>query len=150
MRVRWRFVLPIIGLLLFTGVTYDSLRMNREVKNESGRYFWWSSIRLDSNPSSRRPSTPCKNEGADCTEEPIYLWVDAGWLTKLLLLSALPALLIAKAIVDGLGRLGISEVATFMFFTPLLIAMWFYFVGRLLDRWVDRRLRRPATVLANR
>ena len=32
MRIRWRLLLPVIGLVLFSGVSYDSLRVNREAK----------------------------------------------------------------------------------------------------------------------
>jgi len=150
MRIRWRFLLPIIGLLLFAGVTYDSLRVNREAKNTTGRYFWWSNIRLDSDPLNTQPSAPCKAGNADCASwDQAYIWVDPGWLTKLLVLSAFPAFLVEALILGGLRRLGISEVTTFMISMPLLIAAWYYFTGRLLDRWINRLSRRPQSSLEN-
>ena len=144
MRIRWRLLLPVIGLVLFGGVSYDSLRVNREAKNATGRYFWWSSIRLDSDPLNRQPSTPCKERSADCVSwDPVYIWVDPGWLTKSLILSAFPAFLVGAIIVNGLKRLGISEVTTFMISMPLIIVGWYYLTGRLLDRWTNKRPRQP-------
>jgi hypothetical protein len=60
MRKRWRVVLPVIGIILFSVVSYHSLRVDRETPS---RYFWWSSIRLDSDPSNRRNwgAVPCQD-----------------------------------------------------------------------------------------
>jgi hypothetical protein len=150
MRIRWRFALPIVGLLLFAGVTYNSLRVNREAKSATGRYFWWSSIHLDSDPLNRQPSTPCKAASLDCANwGPGYISVDPGWLTKLLAFSAFPAFLIEAIILGGLRRLGINEVTTFMVSMPVLIAAWYYFAGRLLDRWVKKLSRQPHPSMGN-
>ena len=46
------------------------------------------------------------------------------------------------AIVHGLGRLGVSEIASFMLTIPVFIALWFYSVGWLLDRWRYKRVGR--------
>lgn len=144
MRIRWRFLLPIIGLLLFAGVTYNSVRFNREAERTTARYFWWSSIRLDSDPLNRQPSTPCKDGKTGCVSwDPVYIWVDPGWLTKSLILSAFPAFLIGAMIVGGLRRLGISEISTFMISMPLLIVGWYYLVGRLVDHWANKLSRQP-------
>jgi hypothetical protein len=34
-----------------------------------------------------------------------------------------------------LGRLGVSEIISFHIAMPLLITGWFYFLGRVIDRW---------------
>lgn len=53
MRMRWRMILPLFGLILFTLVSYHSFFV-RPIKG-SGRYQWWSGIRLDSDPLEKRP-----------------------------------------------------------------------------------------------
>jgi hypothetical protein len=143
MRARWRILLPVIGLLLFAGVSHDSVRMNREVKD--GRYYWWSSIRLDSDPLNRHAATNnCKTDAAGCLG-PIYTWVDPGWLTKSLMLSSFPAFLIAEMAVRALGCVGVNEVTTFMISMPPLLVAWYYLLGWL----IDRRCRRSFNAAAN-
>jgi hypothetical protein len=123
MRVRWRVVLPTVGLLLFAGLTYDSVRTNREVNNSAGRYFWWLTLRLDSEPGSSQLSTSCNGANADCANwDAAYLWVDIGWLARTLIFSAFPAFLVGGTIVGGFRRLGVSEIISFMISMPLLIA----------------------------
>jgi hypothetical protein len=141
MRTHCRFVLPIIGLFLFAGVTYDSLHMNHEVKDD--RYFWWSSIRLNSDPLNRRPANnACKVENGGCLG-PVYIWVDPGWLTKSLMLSACPTFLVSAIAVGALARLGVNEITTFMISMPPLIVAWYYFLGWLVDRWRNKPRPQP-------
>ena len=78
MQKRWRMVLPTVGIILFSVVSYHSLRVDRETPS---RYFWWSSIRLDSDPSNRRNwgAIPCQDGKEDCWELRAK-WVDPGLL----------------------------------------------------------------------
>ena len=55
------------------------------------------------------------------------------------MVSALPAFIIGGLAVSGLGRLGVSQVSSFMFVMPALIFVWYYFVGWLLDGWIRKR-----------
>lgn len=137
---RWRIVLPIVGLSLFIAVTYNSLRMNREVQGTPNRYFWWSSIRLDSDPLNRHPKgpIPCKNGEENCVTWDL-MWVDPSLLAQLLMLSALPAFMVGGEVVRGLARLGVNELWCFAIVMPLLVLAWFYFVGWLIERWVHKR-----------
>ena len=138
MRKRWRIVLPVIGLALFSAETYHSLRFNREMNQ--GKYFWWSSFRLNSDPLNRQPkrSTPCKNGEKNCWQLQ-EMWVDPGLLAQFQIWSAFPAFVTGGLAVVGLGRLGISQVLTFMFLMPVLIVIWYYCAGWVLDRWLSRR-----------
>jgi len=43
----------------------------------------------------------------------------------------------------GLGRLGVSQVLTFMVLMPVLIFVWYYFIGWLLERGI-RRWQKPS------
>ena len=143
MRIRWRVALPLFGLMLFAFGTYASFGPGR-IPDRTGRYFWWSSLRLDSDPLNRHfrsvTGAPCKDSTENClATDPIYVWVDPGWLAKCLILSALPAFLVGAGIVRSLARVGVSEVTSFMISMPLLIFAWFYFVGWLLDRWRQKR-----------
>jgi hypothetical protein len=57
------------------------------------------------------------------------------------MLSALPAFVVGGFTVGGLGKLGISQVSSFMLLMPVLIFGWYYFVGWLLDRWSHKHHR---------
>jgi hypothetical protein len=144
MRKRWRIVLPVIGLALFSAETYHSLRLHPEMNQ--GKYFWWSSFRLDSDPHNRVPkrTATCKSGEENCWDLQ-YILIDPAFLTKFQVLSAFPAFIVGWLAVGGLGRLGISEVSSFMFLMPVLIVAWYYFAGWLLDRWRSKRTRQSAT-----
>ncbi len=139
--MRWRLALPIFGLILFGGVTRSSIRLNREIQRIPYRYFWWSSTRLDSDPLNMHAlaTEPCKDGAEKCAGwTPQFIWISPGRFAKSLMLSAFPAFVFGAAIVHGLGRLGISEVSSFMVLMPLLIFAWYYFVGWLVDRWINK------------
>ena len=143
---RWRFVLLLWGMTLFTALKYHAIRVNHENhRHHASRYFWWGAARLDSDPMNRHPlkeatARPCTEDAGDCVQwDPEYIWVTPGLMDKGLVFSALPAFLVGLAIVRGLAHLGVSEVATFMVAMPLCIALWFYSVGWLFDR---RRYKR--------
>jgi hypothetical protein len=148
MRMRWRPTLCLWGLVLFGLLTYASIQGNREMSHgRHGRYFWWGSVRLDSDPLDKHPTLePCtQGQDGDCACDPLYIWVEPGLLEKALVLSALPAFLLVRAVVFGLARLGVNELASFMFTMPVLTLVWFYGVGWLLDRWQHKRsLRRSS------
>jgi hypothetical protein len=142
MRVRWRFVLPVLGLLAFCGESYLSLRMNREFGMTPRRYYWWSSIRLDSNPLNKNtkiPAAPCKSDEEDCGWEPAHIWIDPGYLTKSLMLIALPAFALCAITVGGFARLGVNEVWSFFVSMPVFTVAWFYFVGWIMEWLLKRR-----------
>jgi len=146
MKFRWRALLPLYGLLLFGVGTYASIRVNRDLPNDDGRYFWWSALRLDTDPlnrhSSSRTSIPYANNTENCAAlEPLGTWVDPGLLAKCFVLTTLPAWLANVAIVYRLARLGVSELTSFFVSMPLLTLVWFYFVGWSFDRWQSKRVR---------
>ena len=143
-RLRWRMVLPLMGLILFAGVTFSSLRMNLRSSGRPIKYFWWGSmIILDSDPLNRRPQVPCKNGAEDCgVWNPKRMWVDPGWLEMSYGLSILPALAAGEAVAVSLGRLGISEISSFMVVTPLAIFAWHFFLGALIDYYRKRKRAR--------
>ncbi len=129
---------------MFAGLTYDSVRIDREINNNAGRYFWWLTLRLDSEPGNSQLSTSCNGANVDCTSwDPAYLWVDIGWLAKALIFSAFPAFLVGGAIVGGFRRLGVSEVISFMISMPPLIASWYFLIGWLIDRYTGKRSGSP-------
>lgn len=137
---------------LFTALTYHAVRVNHENhRDHPSRYFWWGVGRLDSDPLNRHPlkrftARPCPENTGDCVEwDPEYIWVIPGLMQRALVFSALPAFIVGFVVVRGFGHLGVSEVATFMVAMPLCIALWFYSVGWLLDRW---RYKRRARILA--
>lgn len=140
MRRRWSLVLPLWGVLLFSLVTYESFRFNREVfGNRPNRIFYWSVIRLDSEPRNQhsREFLPCKNGGQDCWQsQTVWGIIEPGLMTKLLLWAGFPALVAGVAMVRLCARLGISEVTTFLTSMPLVICVWYYLLGWLADRWL--------------
>ena len=149
MRMRWRAILCLWGLALFALLTYGSMEMNREIhgQDRKGRYFWWGSVRLDSDPLNEHPtSKPCAQETQEnCSFDPQYIFVTPGFIERALFLSALPALLVAIAVVRGAAHLGVSELLSFMIAMPLFTIAWFYAVGWFLDRWLHRRSLHRAT-----
>jgi hypothetical protein len=69
------------------------------------------------------------------------IWVDPGLLEEFLILSAFPAFVLGGLVVALLGKLGISEVSSFMLLIPILILAWYFFIGWLLDRRIRRRVQ---------
>jgi hypothetical protein len=61
---------------------------------------------------------------------------------EVFMLLSLPVFVVVAVVVFGLGRLGLNKIWSFMFATPLLLSVWYYFVGMLIDRWRNKRLRR--------
>jgi hypothetical protein len=146
MRIRCRFILPVVGLFLFGGVTYHSLQV---AGTRADRYFWWSSIRLDSKPLDGQTPVPCSDKNTDCVHWEPTVDVYPSWIARSLMLSAFPAFLSEGLIVLGLSRLGVSQITTFMVSMPLLIATWYYFLGRVVDYWVKRRTLRARAPTAD-
>ena len=138
----WSLILPIAGLILFAVVSYRSMDVNHHEEGTPTKYYWWLSLRLDSDPLNKnpKPASPCQGKKENCVQwELSYQWVQPGLLDKLLVVSALPAFLAGAAIVIGLSKLGIDEVLTFMVSMPILIFAWYYLVGWLIDRWSHKR-----------
>src|SRR5262249_12624332 len=111
---------------------------------KSKQYFWWASIRLDPHPkqqSSHSALTPCADGRDNCVQFEPMVWVHPGWLEKILVFSALPAFFAGVGIAHSLGKLGISEVSSFMVSMPILILSWFYFLGWMLDRFRAKRFK---------
>jgi hypothetical protein len=144
-RLQWKLILPLIGLVAFGGVTYNSARMNYGASPASHRYFWWSWIRLDSDPLNRdlRAAEPCgKNALENCAAWDLNsIWVDPGWLVIAFAVSAFPAFFVGMIIVRALRLLGISEILSFMIDMPLLIFAWYYFIGWMIDRRMKKQTR---------
>jgi len=140
--LRFSVVLPLVGLALFGIMTWQSVRWNDQVHPDSRRFFFWASIRLDSDPQGKHPEllTPCPGD-LDCASYPSErIWVESGLMPKMLVLTGLPAFVVGFGLTRGLGRLGISEVLTFVFMLPALLSAWCFCLGRLLDRCVRKRI----------
>jgi hypothetical protein len=139
--MHWRLILPVIGLLLLGAESYHSFRVNRQLGTVPRRYYFWSSIRLDSDPLNRRftDSAPFKSGDAGFVWEPNQIWIDPGYFAKSLVLAALPAFALGAVAVRGLAHLGVSEVWSFGAVMPVLVFAWFYSVGWLIDRWIRKR-----------
>lgn len=137
MNIRWRLALPIIGLMLFGLVSYKSLHKGgRSYHVADSRYFYWSTLRLDSDPLKSPPSAQkaCVDAARDCIEWQTYLAPKPGLAASILVLSALPVFLVVAVALKELGKLGVSQVSGFMVLMPLLLAAWYYFLGWLFDR----------------
>jgi len=138
MRLRWRLILPIAGIIVFIGISLNSYRTRLEGNSSPDRYFWWAALRLDSDPLNKRSSSSCSNSQNECVDWKVAdadRWVHPGLLERALAISALPAFVVGLLIVAGLGKIGISQVLSFMIFMPLLIFAWFLCVGWFIDRW---------------
>ena len=150
MRVRWRLILCVWGLSLFGLLTYSSLRVtDTNQPRHPTRYFWWGSVRLDTDPLNKHQlSKRCPEEsGQTCGFDPEYIWVTPGWIEIAWTLSAFPAFILTIAVVHELAHYGVSELLSFMFAMPLGTLAWFYAVGWLLDRRRFNRVLRRAYTL---
>jgi hypothetical protein len=138
-------VLPLLGLLIFGIGSYGSYRFNQHTSID--KYYWWSSIRLDRDPLNRHPPvTPtCDPGDANCFQT-ISIWVDPGGLAIILMTSAFPVFFVGKTLAHILGRLGVSEVTTFMISVPIVMFAWYYFLSWLGFRIVARLRRRHQRV----
>lgn len=142
MGMRWTIILPVVGLLLFTAVSFESARENDRLQQSPNRYYWWSSLRLDSDPLNEhpRPAERCQYDPEACTNWDVPTQRTApGWLDRVLVVSALPAFLLGFGISYLLGQRGVDEVLSFMVAMPVLIFGWYYLVGWLIESWVRRR-----------
>lgn len=140
-----RLILPVIGLFLFGIGTYDAFRVNRNARSVPGKFFWWSSIRLDTDPLNERSplSVPCDAGTKDCSAwDPIYVDVYPGWLARTLMISGFPAFILGALIVEVFGKLGVSQLTTFLIAVPLLIFAWYYFVASMFGYLLKRRRTR--------
>jgi hypothetical protein len=52
---------------------------------------------------------------------------------------SVPCFLLSELLAGEFGRFGVSEVYSFMIFTPLFIAGWFYVLGLLIDPRTPKR-----------
>jgi hypothetical protein len=151
-RLQW--ILPVLGLIVFSLISYSSFRWHYQYAKDS-HIFLWSSFHLDSDPLNKHSSTlrhpQCPPEEPNCIEWDLStMVVEPGFLTRTLMLSAFPAFIVGAVVVDLLGRLGVSQVASFMVSMPILIFAWFYLVGKGLTKWGASirfwiRGRRPRT-----
>ena len=142
MRCQPTLILPIAGLLFFALGTYASVRFNRLNRASTGKYFYWSSIRLDADPGNHRNAAPNLCAAQNLCWEPLSVWVDPGWLARTFIVSALPAFLIGRPIVHAFAIFGISEVIPFMILMPVLIFGWFYVLSWAGLRLIQRRRHR--------
>jgi hypothetical protein len=149
MRRFWRLVLPTVGLFLFSLVSWHDFRVNREIHQHlPNKYFMWSAIRLDTDPANRGnwDVGKCKDSDESCVRWDLKdTWVDPGLLDGFLLLTALSAFVLGRLVVGFLGTMGINQLTSFMLLMPVLILIWFYFVGRVLDGWIQRRSKRSVS-----
>jgi hypothetical protein len=136
MRLRWGLIFPLIGITVFAAETFHSLRLDREIHRTPSRYFWWSSIRLDSNPLSKPIPVAKGCEGTEnCSSWDLeYIYPSPGVLAKFLIISAFPAFLACALGLFGLRRFGINEFWSFMVCMPVLLLAWYYFLGWMIDR----------------
>jgi hypothetical protein len=150
MRKLWSLILPLAGLLLFTVISYRSALVNDQTQKSSSKYYWWSSLRLDSDPLNQnlKPVNPCEDKKKDCANPEIAnARIQPSWLDKMLIFSAFPAFLAGAATVVGLSKLGIDEVLTFMVSMPIFLFAWYYFVGWMIDRWLFKRTQTKSVPL---
>jgi hypothetical protein len=146
MRRHWRIVFPVFDLILFSAISYHSY----ETQHGPSKYFYWSWVRLDSDPADKDYpyASPCKDGKENCENWDLTIadrWVDPGFLDKILIFSALPAFVVGGVAVGGLARLGVSQVSSFKFLMPILLATWYYFIGWLLDHWIRKRSQASQT-----
>lgn len=133
--------MPFIGLILFTAVTIRSAKLNDHDESHPQKYFWWSSLRLDTDPLNEHPATnvPCPDGKGNCASryQLADRWIEPSLLDKAFVLSAIPVFLAGAALVIGLSKLGVDELLTFFVSMPILLFGW-YLLRRLAHRALAR------------
>ena len=137
MRICWRLILPTLGLILFSAETFHSFQVHRQHRTSPQKYYYWASLVLDSDPLNRH-----FGQSPEDRWQLRSVWIDPGYVTRALMLSALPAFVLGALIVRALAHQGVSEVLSFIVAMPLLVFDWFYFVGRLIDYRIGKRFHR--------
>jgi hypothetical protein len=136
MRMQWKYTLPVVSLILFAGITWNSVIANSQFRRIPNRYFWWASFRLDADPLNKHPSiaSPCEAGTGNCGRWDLRaIYVDPGLLVEAFIWLSLPTFAVTTVVVFGLGRLGVNEIWSFMVATPPLLFAWYYFIGMMVD-----------------
>jgi hypothetical protein len=140
----WQIALPLAGLLVFGLVSRREFQIHRELppRFPHAKYFFWAATRLDTDPQNRIPHQESKgcNSQENCVTWDLSQRRGTGLLPALLALTAIPVFLIDWPIRSSLGHFGVSELTTFMWSMPILLALWYYIVGR----WFDNRRNRKS------
>src|SRR5258708_30112524 len=127
MGLGWRGTVPMVGLILVAAVSYRSMPVNHHEQEAPRKYYWWSSLRLDSDPLNENPqlAAPCAIEKQNCSNgEFPNIKIVPSWLDRFLIISALPAFLAGSAMLVVLSEAGLDEVLPFMVSMPI-----FFFVS---------------------
>src|SRR5260370_41782616 len=96
MQLRWSVILPMVGLILFAAVSYRSMPVNHHEQEAPRKYYWWSSLRLDSDPLNENPqlAAPCATEKQNCSNgEFPNIKIVPSWLDRLFFTSGQSAVL---------------------------------------------------------
>ncbi len=152
MRIRLRLLLPVLALIPFVLISLQAYRdAAAATRGNSITSIYWLRVRLDSAPPKPHSEPVCEDANNACVTwdlEDVGLWAPPPpLLERAFVLAILPAFVIAVAITFGLGALGVSEIATFMIATPLLIVAWFYLIGFLIDRKKSKSIVRASPKL---
>lgn len=142
--MRWRLILPVLAIAWFGIGSYSAWRFNRQLDGSCpARYFYWGSIRLDSDPLDRHhvfeSSVPCNNGRKDCPCWEPVVWIDPGWAGEAFIVLSLPAFLLTKVVSGTLAQFGVSKVTMFFASMPILMCAWFYVLGLWIDRLRTKR-----------
>jgi hypothetical protein len=73
---------------------------------------WTNKVICSGQQDGQRANNGPNERQGDNDNPDMYLWIDPGWPARLLMLSALPAFIAEAAAINGLGRLGISQVSS--------------------------------------
>ncbi|MBL8218580.1 MAG: hypothetical protein JNL62_05100 [Bryobacterales bacterium] len=143
---RWRYILPVAGLMAFGIITVREVQWNRSY-GLSSRYFWWAGVRLGKTPQPQRfiSQSTLYEGGAECVAfDPEFISVQPGILPRILILAAMPAFVFGAGVIALLERAGVLSLHAFMVVMPPLITVWFFLVGCLLDRRALYKIRLSA------
>ena len=130
-------ILPIVGVLLFTGESWRLFKSYRALGQRASSCFWWGDVPLDSKPLQRYGGFGGTNQVTECEFESAQFIDRSGppMFTRLFELTAAPAFIPAIGLAHLFGKRGVSQVTVFMSCAPPLIFAWYYLLS-----WIGYRV----------
>jgi hypothetical protein len=140
-------ILPLLGVALFANETYRSYQGYSRSRSTC---FWWGNVAaLDSKPLDKTVAFEDEKAVTECGfQVQAFDRFGPRLSVFLLAMTALPAFIASLGLAHGMGKLGANEIPIFIVSTPVLIFMWYCFLGWAFQHWRTGRKSRNTALTA--